>query len=63
MLKTREFYSFFISQTTACGLGLGLAVSLIFTVLVFIGMALSVSIGNEFVILLIAITFHRKFAT
>jgi len=30
---------------------------------VFIGMALSVSIGNEFVILLIAITFHRKFAT
>ncbi|KIW99537.1 uncharacterized protein Z518_11276 [Rhinocladiella mackenziei CBS 650.93] len=28
---------------------------------VFIGMALSVSIGNEFVILLIAITFHQTF--
>ncbi|KAA8902523.1 hypothetical protein TRICI_005884 [Trichomonascus ciferrii] len=28
---------------------------------VFIGMALSVSIGNEFAILLIAISFHRKF--
>lgn len=27
---------------------------------VFIGMALSVSIGNEFIILLIAISFHRK---
>ena len=27
---------------------------------VFIGMALSVSVGNEFVILLIAIAFHRK---
>ena len=26
---------------------------------VFIGMALSVSIGNQFIILLIAITFHR----
>ena len=30
---------------------------------VFIGMALSVSIGNSFIILLIAIIFHRKFAT
>lgn len=30
---------------------------------VFIGMALSVSVGNEFVILLIAITFHRKLRT
>lgn len=29
---------------------------------VFIGMALSVSIGNEFIILLIAIVFHRKLA-
>lgn len=29
---------------------------------VFIGMALSVSVGNEFVILLIAIAFHRKLA-
>jgi hypothetical protein len=28
---------------------------------IFIGMALSVSIGNEFIILLIAIVFHRKF--
>lgn len=28
---------------------------------VFIGMALSVSIGNEFIILLIAIVFHREF--
>lgn len=28
---------------------------------VFIGMALSVSIGTEFIILLIAISFHRKF--
>lgn len=28
---------------------------------VFIGMSLSVSIANEFVVLLIAITFHRKF--
>ena len=28
---------------------------------VFIGMSLSVSIGNEFVVLLIAIVFHRKF--
>jgi hypothetical protein len=27
---------------------------------VFIGMALSVSVGNEFVILLIAIAFHRE---
>lgn len=27
---------------------------------IFIGMALSVSIGSEFVILLIAIAFHRK---
>lgn len=30
---------------------------------VFIGMALSVSIGSEFVILLIAIAFHRKYHT
>lgn len=29
---------------------------------IFIGMALSVSIGSEFVILLIAIAFHRKFS-
>jgi zinc transporter ZupT len=29
---------------------------------VFIGMSLSVSMGNEFVILLIAIVFHRKFS-
>lgn len=29
---------------------------------VFIGMALSVSIGNEFIVLLIAISFHRKSA-
>jgi hypothetical protein len=29
---------------------------------IFIGMALSVSIGKEFIILLIAITFHRKLA-
>jgi hypothetical protein len=28
---------------------------------IFIGMSLSVSIGNEFIILLIAICFHRKF--
>ena len=28
---------------------------------VFIGMALSVAIGNDFIVLLIAITFHRKF--
>lgn len=28
---------------------------------VFIGMALSVAVGNDFVVLLIAITFHRKF--
>lgn len=28
---------------------------------VFIGMALSVSINNEFVVLLIAIAFHRKY--
>lgn len=30
---------------------------------VFIGMSLSVSVGNSFVILLIAIVFHRKFST
>ena len=30
---------------------------------VFIGMALSVSVGNEFVVLLIAITFHRTLAS
>lgn len=30
---------------------------------VFIGMALSVSIGNDFIVLLIAIVFHRKFFT
>lgn len=30
---------------------------------VFIGMALSVSINNEFVVLLIAIAFHRKYMT
>lgn len=29
---------------------------------VFIGMSLSVSVGNEFVVLLIAIVFHRKFS-
>ena len=28
---------------------------------VFIGMALSVAVGNDFIVLLIAITFHRKF--
>lgn len=28
---------------------------------IFIGMALSVSINNEFVVLLIAIAFHRKY--
>lgn len=28
---------------------------------VFIGMSLSVSVGNEFVVLLIAIAFHRMF--
>jgi len=28
---------------------------------VFIGMALSVATGNDFIVLLIAITFHRKF--
>jgi zinc transporter ZupT len=28
---------------------------------VFIGMSLSVSVGNEFIVLLIAITFHRKY--
>lgn len=27
---------------------------------VFIGMALSVAVGNDFIVLLIAITFHRK---
>jgi hypothetical protein len=28
---------------------------------VFIGMALSVAVGNDFIVLLIAITFHREF--
>lgn len=30
---------------------------------VFIGMALSMAIGNEFIVLLIAITFHREYSS